>query len=480
MRIFRITLLALVVFGFTTSCFEDQDDNAITASEINDFVWKGMNAVYLYKSNIPDLANDRFANTQEYADYLNSYNTPESLFESLIYERQTIDRFSWIVDDYIALEQQFDGVITSNGLEFNFYFEPGSTTSVFGIIKLVLNNSVASGLGLQRGQIFNAVNDTPLTEANLSDLLNLETYTLNLATYDDNGTPEVEDDSIVPSTDSVTLTKAVYNENPVHLSSIIDVDGENLGYLVYNGFNNNFDDALNAAFAQFQANNVQHLVLDLRYNPGGSVNSASLLGSMATGQFNGEVFSKLVFNEDNQASNRNFNFTDNIDGAGLNSLNLNKVYVLTTNRSASASELLINSLSAYVDVVQIGDFSTGKTQASITIYDSPTLERENVNPNHTYAMQPLVANSVNVNDAAVPSTGLTPDIELIESPRDFGTLGDINEPLLAAAIADIQMSGRPSIPVFDGYRPIENSIDFRPFEDIMYIDSKILFDRLNF
>ncbi len=472
-RFIRIALLATVVFGFTTSCFEDQDDNAISASEINDFVWKGMNAVYLYKSGVPDLANDRFSTNEEYANYLNSFTTPESLFESLIFQRQTVDRFSWIVDDYIALEQQLGGISKSNGLEFNFYFKPGSSTEVFGIVRLVLNNSVASGLGLERGQVFDGVNGTGLTADNLGTLLNPDTYTLNLATYDDNGTPQVDDDSIVPSTDTVSLTKEEYTENPVHMTAIIDVDGENLGYIVYNGFNRNFNVQLNNAFAQFQASNVQHLVIDLRYNPGGSVNTASLLGSMVTGQHNGDIFSKLVFNEDNQASNTNFNFVSSFDGNTINSLNLDKVYVLTTEGSASASELLINSLDAYVNVVQIGDRTTGKTQASITIYDSPDLGRDNANPNHTYAMQPLVANSINVNDVEVPSNGLMPDIELLETPRDFGVLGDVNEPLLAAAILDIQNSTRSFITNSDGYRAIKNNVDFKPFEDGMYIDKNI-------
>ena len=438
-----------------------------------------MNAVYLYKTGIPDLANDRFSSNQDYADYLNSYSSPETLFESLIFERQTVDRFSWIVDDFIALEQGLGGTSTSNGLEYNFYFEPGSTTDVFGIIKLVLNNSVASGLGLERGQIFDAVNGTSLTADNFNTLLNQDTYTLNFATYDDNGTPEIDDDTIIPSTESVSLTKEVYTENPVHLTSIIDVDGENLGYMVYNGFNRNFNNELNNAFATLQSNNIQHLVIDLRYNPGGSVNTASLLGSMVTGQFNGEIFSKLIFNDDNQASNSNFIFINDIDGNALNSLNLDKVYVLTTERSASASELLINSLDAYVDVVQIGDFTTGKTQASITIYDSPNFERQNANPNHTYAMQPLVANSINVNDLAVPSNGLTPDIELTESPRNFGTLGDVNEPLLAAAILDIQNSGRGFIENNDDFTAIKNLVDYKSFEEGMHIKGDILFNRLD-
>nr|WP_321233091.1 S41 family peptidase [uncultured Psychroserpens sp.] len=478
MKLLKISLLLLLTFSFI-SCFEDRDDNAVSASEINDFVWKGMNAVYLYKENIPDLANNRFATNGEYADYLNSFDTPETLFESLIYESETVDRFSIIIPNYIEFEQLLAGTSKSNGLEFNFYFKPGSSTEVFGIIRLVLNNSVADNLGLQRGQIFDAVNGTPLTNDNLNNLLNQDTYTLNLATYNDNGTEMVDDDSIDSSTDSVELTKQTFTENPVHQADIIDVDGENVGYLVYNGFNRNFDSQLNAAFAEFQANNVQHLVLDLRYNPGGSVNTASLLGSMITGQFTGDVYSKLVYNSDLQELNTNFEFVTSFDGNTINSLNLNKVYILTTSRSASASELVINSLSAYIDVVQIGDFTTGKTQASITIYDSPNLSAEDINPSHTYAMQPLIANSINVNDVEVPSNGLVPDITLIESPRNFGTLGDINEPLLALALADIEGIGRINPFTTGEFRPIKTNINIKPYEETMYINSDLVLDRLD-
>ena len=80
----KIKALILIVAAlFLTSCFEDQDDNIIQSSSIKDFVWKGMNAVYLYKSDIPNLANDRFTNNAEYADYLDGFDSPEELFESL-------------------------------------------------------------------------------------------------------------------------------------------------------------------------------------------------------------------------------------------------------------------------------------------------------------------------------------------------------------------------------------------------------------
>lgn len=478
MRLFKISALLMLVLSLM-SCFEDRDDNVIVASEINDFVWKGLNAVYLYKEEIPNLANDRFTSNEQYGNYLSSFLQPEDLFESLIFQRETTDRFSRIIPNYIEFEQILAGTSKSNGLEFNLYLEPGSTTEVFGIIRLVLNNSVGSSLGLQRGQIFDAVDGIQLNTNNLNALLQQDSYTLNFGSYNDNGTDTLDDDTITSTANSQSLTKETYTENPVHLSSIIDLNGENVGYLVYNGFNNNFDNELNAAFAQFQASNVQHLVLDLRYNPGGSVLTASYLGSMVTGQFTGDIYSKLVYNSELEELNNEFNFVNNFNSNTINSLNLNKIYILTTARSASASELVINSLSAYIDVIQIGDFTTGKTQASITIYDSPDLSPNDINPNHTYAMQPLVANSINVNDLAVPGNGLAPDISLIESVRNFGILGDINEPLLAAALSDIAGLGRFS-PQNDVLNSIDTNLNNSIIEEDMYIQQdKVNLNRLD-
>ena len=189
---FHIKLKAYLLFAFMlltlTSCFEDADDNAISASEITDFIWKGMNAVYLYKDQIPDLADDRFDSAQEYADYLNSFETPEDIFFSLLYDPSSIDRFSRLFSNYFDLQNLLQGNTLSNGIEFNLYFVPGSDTEVFGAITLVLNNSVASSQGLERGMIFRAVNGENLNTQNLSSLLSTTTYTLNFADYDDNDT----------------------------------------------------------------------------------------------------------------------------------------------------------------------------------------------------------------------------------------------------------------------------------------------------
>lgn len=467
----RIKALTLILVTLVlTSCFEDRDDVPIQTKEINDFVWKAMNAVYLYKSDIPNLANDRFTNNAEYVEYLNSFSTPEDLFESLIFQRQTVDRFSVIVDDYIALEQRQQGIFKTNGMEFALYAAPNSDTDLVGIVRLVLKGSEAETKGVKRGDLFAQVSGATITRTNASDLLGPDSYTINLGTYNDNGTPENTDDSIVPNGTDIDLVKMQFTENPVHISNIFQVGGENVGYLMYNGFTTGSENILNNAFADFKTNNIQHLVLDLRYNPGGTITTLTSLASMITGQFTGQVFEKLVFNENLQSLNKDFLFTDNINGNTINSLGLTKLYVLTTDRSASASEGLINGLNPYIEVVQIGTNTTGKTQASNTFYDSDDFGKQGANPAHTYALQPLIANGLNANSEAVPSTGLTPSIgfEYEERPLNLGILGNINEPMLALAIADIENSTSKrtlvkNIPATFIQKEMDSN-DFLPFE----------------
>ena len=90
MRILKTALFALVLLSLNTSCFNDKDDDPVIKNneynEVNDFVYKAMNAVYLYKSHIPNLANTRFTSNEAYINYLNEYSEPEELFESLIYK----------------------------------------------------------------------------------------------------------------------------------------------------------------------------------------------------------------------------------------------------------------------------------------------------------------------------------------------------------------------------------------------------------
>lgn len=479
MKILKFALFALVVFSLNVSCSKDKDDEvpppAVVKNEINDFIWTAMNFAYLYKADIPNLADNRFATDEAYTNYINGYSVPEEFFESLIYQREVVDRFSFITSDYVALEQQFQGVFKSNGLESNYYYQPGSNSKVFGVIRLVLNDSEASAAGLKRGQVFNAIDGVPMTVDNFNTLLNQETYTLNFATYNDNGTSTPDDDFLESTSETATLTKKPYTENPVHTTKVLDINGSKIGYLMYTSFTSNFDPQLNEAFGEFKTEGVQHLVLDLRYNGGGSVNTASLLASMITGQFNGQVFSKLVWNENLQSENTSYTFKSSAPGGvgTINSLNLDKVYVLTTSRTASASELIINGLSAYIDVIQIGDRTTGKSQASVTLYDSDNFSKQNANPSHKYAIQPLVAVSVNKDDERVPPNGFLSDMEqfrMREAVNNLGILGDASEPFLAKAIANITGSGRPFPTVDQNLIPLKDHVDTKLLDNEMYID----------
>ena len=442
----KIKYIALtLLIGFSYGCFKDNEDNATGSSSVKDFVWKAMNSVYLYNANVPDLVDDRFITDSDYNNYLDGYSSPETLFESLVYDRENVDRFSIITSNYFELEQSLSGVAKRSGAEFNFYLVPGSTTEVFGIVRLILPNSNASQTSLTRGQVFNKVNGTTMTTSNYLSLFSSDTYTINLANYNDNNTDDISDDSISDTAEDITLIKSIYTENPVYKTEVFNLNNKKIGYLMYNGFVGEFDTELNNAFGTFKTENIDHLILDLRYNPGGSVRTATALGSMITGGFNNQVFATLKYNEDLQNNNYNYVFTDELtNGTSINSLNLDKVYVLTSGASASASEMIINSLKSYITVVQIGSTTVGKSQASQIIYDSSNFGRVNANPTHTYALLPLIAITVNKNNNVVPSSGLVPYIEFKEKAVNYGILGDPTEPLLEAALNEIQISGRYS------------------------------------
>ena len=77
--------LITLVLSLTLSCFKDNDDSISLSTDIKNFVCNAMNFAYLYKNNSPNLGNDRFASDNDYQSFLNSYESPEDLFESLIY-----------------------------------------------------------------------------------------------------------------------------------------------------------------------------------------------------------------------------------------------------------------------------------------------------------------------------------------------------------------------------------------------------------
>jgi len=458
-------LLLAAPLGFI-SC-EDQDDNAVP---VNDFIWKGLNLYYLWQADVPALADDRFANQAQLNNYLEGYSSPEDLFESLLYQRDVVDRWSVIFSDFTVLENALQGVSKSTGAEFGLIYADASHTTIFGYVRYIMPGSNASTKDIQRGDIFYAVNGQVLTVNNYQSLLGAQSYTLNLADFD--GT------TLTPNGQEVALTKTEYAENPVFINTTVTETGHTIGYLMYNGFYSNYNAELNTAFAQLNSAGVTDLVLDLRYNGGGSVQTATYLASMITGQFNTQLFARQQWNSKLQAYFENENpgaltnlFTDNINGQAINSLNLSKVYILTTESTASASELVINCLKPYIDVVVIGDTTTGKNVGSITLYDSPDYTRNHVNGSHRYAMQPIVLRTLNADNFGDYSAGIAPDFQVDEDFTNMGVLGSPDEPLFAFAIGKITGNGRQGHFGPDrALRKFKGSKELRRFGTEMYVE----------
>jgi hypothetical protein len=90
-----------------------------------------------------------------------------------------------------------------------------------------------------------------------------------------------------------------------------------------------------------------------------------------------------------------------------------------------------------MNVVQIGDITTGKNVGSVTLYDSPTFGKDNRSPNHRYAMQPIVLKIVNSVGFGDYFNGLIPNYQLKEDFGNLGILGNSTEPLLSTAIGKI-------------------------------------------
>ncbi|MBS7232258.1 peptidase S41 [Flavobacterium psychroterrae] len=441
MRTILKSVLLLFILAFSLQSCEDQDDVAVSGDlQVNNFIWEGLNDYYLWQADVPNLADDR---EEGLNSFLKGYSKPEDLFQDLLNKPiskfpkgQAIDRFSWIVDDYTVLEQELQGTSKNDGVDFRLSYKPNSTTDLVGYVRYIIPNSDASKKDIKRGDLFTAVNGTQLTVSNYQSLLAADSYTFNMVAY--NGT------TFESNGKTVSLVKTTLDENPVFINKVITSGSHKIGYLMYNGFYAYYDAQLNAAFAELKAQGITDLVLDLRYNGGGSIQTATRLASMITGQFTDKIFAKQKWNAkinayfaDKDAESLNNRFVNNMDGVAINSLNLSKIYILTTSGTASASELVINGLVPYISVIQIGETTVGKNVGSITIYDSPSLGKANVNPNHKYAMQPLVLKIVNAADFGEYTDGLKPTYEQLERVSNLGVLGDTSEPLLNVAISQI-------------------------------------------
>lgn len=495
MKKYAYPLALLVLAG----CSKDDDSiidpggpSASGDLDTQDFMWKAMNIWYFWQGDVPDLADDRFSTDAEYTEFLGSESDPEAFFFNKLLFSQ--DRFSFLSDDYVELTQNLAGISRSNGLEFGLTYDDDNDNGqldasdpVYGTVRYIIPNSSAAAADISRGEVFVGVDGQMLTGGNYRDLLFGEatSYTLMMA--------DVAGGVRTPNGKEVPLVKEEgLAENPVYIAKTFEIQGQRIAYLMYNGFTNEYDEDLNAAFGSFVQDGATDLVLDMRYNSGGSVNTSRLLSSMIFGKRTADIYLRqrwndriqTAFTQDDPNALTEYFASETGAGTPINTLNLNRVYILTTRSTASASELVINGLNPYIEVITIGTTTTGKNEFSLTMVDDPgrpgapyiysKTRESSINPDNRWAIQPLVGRNENSAGFSDYTSGFPPTIELREDIENMGVLGDENEPLLARALQEITgLSSKRSFEVGTPDTPFTHSGMFTPLRDNMYLDTDI-------
>jgi len=416
LMVFLLALLAAVFFA----CEKDEptpepepepnDEIPESVIEINKFIEENMEVYYLWNTQMPDLDYTKQPDSFEY-------------FDSLLYK--PTDRWSFITDDYETLANSYQGIEKSMGHSYILY-KYSNSDGVFGIIQFVYPNTPAAEAGLKRGDLFTAIDGIDLDVNNYSTLLDKEQYTLTVA--------ELQGNTVVPVKDVELIAREI-TQNPILLYDTLNIGGTLIGYMIYKNFLSNYNDSLTSAFSWLLSTGIDEMILDLRYNNGGAISSMQHLASILAPiqqVNNNDIIIEDMYNTilTQYYAQNGISRMTRFEDIGLN-INLNRLYILTGENTASASEALIIGLGPYMDVITLGSQTHGKYTGAFLIYDT-----EN---KHNWAIQPITfkyANSVGFTDFP---DGLAPTYTGEDDL--FTPLGDPEEGLLALAIQ--QITGLP-------------------------------------
>ncbi len=352
--LFRAFGIAIIVVTFFISC--KKNDVAAPAALTNPGTGNTPPAPNpdLIKDTSLIFARDIYLwNTQIPADFnARSYADPAAIMKAI--QPYSIEPgFSGPVDKWSFAMKKTEWDKQSGGM--SLLSAAGNEAGDFGItvffraegdlrVRLVEPNSPAGQAGIKRGwRITQINNNSTITTANADFIINNVYYSAstNFAfTKPDDGTV------------NITLNAAHYAEKPVYLDTVYDMGAQKIGYLVFNSFLGKTADIsseFQRVFNHFASQQVTDVVVDLRYNGGGYVSIAEQLANyLAPAAANGGLMMKQEYNSQNSAENSISYFRK------TGGLNLNDIYFIVSRSTASASELLINSLKPYMDVKLIG------------------------------------------------------------------------------------------------------------------------------
>jgi len=337
---------------------------------------------------------------------------------------------------FVTTQAGSDAIQSGNNTDYGFFIKSASIDkalpydSVYWFVEYVYKASPAGTSGVQRGWYINKINNTTIGTDNASIAI-LNDVFFGTTSSSANFTFTKTDGSTV----SLALTKGSFTANSVLYTDVI-TDGTNkTGYLVFNQFFGQTSvTELTTAFSDFASKGINQLVVDLRYNHGGSTNTQNALANLiAPASATGKTMYTYIFNDSLIAGNfpllkRKANYSstafqpasNTINYQKSGSVNVSNVVFIVTGETASASELLINNLRPYMNVKLVGDTTYGKPVGffPISIFN--------------YAIYPISFKTINSAGSAEYYDGFAPD-KLTADGVNRGW-GDVNEPSLAAAL----------------------------------------------
>lgn len=337
----RSPLFPMMIVGFLSACGESSD--AINSSEFtktcsatneNRQVIRELRRNYLWNDELPShIDPSAYASSTE---LLNDILPPRDPFSFTMTRQQYEDRY---------INQSFFGYGfgTLNDIEA-------------GVLRIryVFDYSPADRAGITRGSEITALNGTPMSEW-YNRIAQGEITFNEIFGGDEEGVElAVEWRRVDGQMDNAILRKTEVETNTVMAIERLVEEEKEIGYFVFDSFINRSDQDVNAAYDAFIG--VDELVIDLRYNGGGLIRIANQIASQAAWHaVENEIFATYQFNSNYRNDDILFNL-----GSGIERLNLDRVVVLTTGASCSSSELVINALTPFVEVVTVGAPTCGK------------------------------------------------------------------------------------------------------------------------
>ncbi|MEE2023996.1 S41 family peptidase [Alkalimonas mucilaginosa] len=294
---------------------------------------------YLWYREMPERVN------------LNQFNSADQLVRAV---RASHDRFSYV----LSAEEYEARFIDARFFGYGMSFQIVDNESAL-LIRFVYSDGSAAENGLQRGDRITEIEGKTVAQW-YADIEAGRATNDDMFGANDDGVMRhfawIKPDGNALQADFI---KREVTTNTVLHRSVLEKEGKRIGYLVFNSFIELSETELEQAFSYFKQQNIDELVLDVRYNGGGLIRVASQLAShIAWPTLQNKTFVTFSHNDKNPQNNRTWQFS--LGQRGQSFLNLSRVLVLTTPGSCSSSELVINSLTPFIEVVQIGEATCGK------------------------------------------------------------------------------------------------------------------------